>query len=72
LATDEAPKSMVASLGSIQNFCGFIGAALAPIVTGAIVQATGSFQMVFLVGAVLLVISTVSYGVFLKKPITAK
>lgn len=69
LATDVAPKNMVASLGSIQNFGGFIGASLAPIITGAIVQSTGSFEYVFLVGAVLLVVSAVSYGVFLKKPI---
>ncbi|UUZ82487.1 MFS transporter [Paenibacillus sp. P26] len=34
LATDVAPKNMVASLGSIQNFGGFIGASLAPIITG--------------------------------------
>ncbi|MEH7544872.1 MFS transporter [Neobacillus vireti] len=72
LATDVAPKNMVASLGSIQNFGGFIGAALAPIVTGAIVQATGSFEFVFLIGAVLLIVSAVSYGVFLKKPIEVK
>ena len=69
LATDVAPKNMVASLGSIQNFGGFIGAALAPIVTGAIVQATGSFEYVFAVGSVLLVISAISYGVFLQDPI---
>ncbi|MDN3019082.1 MFS transporter [Paenibacillus sp. BSR1-1] len=72
LATDVAPKNMVASLGSIQNFGGFVGASLAPIVTGAIVQTTGSFEYVFLVGAVLLVVSAVSYGIFLKKPITVK
>jgi sugar phosphate permease len=69
LATDVAPKKMVASLGSIQNFGGFIGASLAPIITGAIVQATGSFEYVFLVGAALLVVSAVSYGIFLMKPI---
>lgn len=71
LATDVAPKNMVASLGSIQNFGGFVGASLAPIVTGAIVQATGSFEYVFLIGSALLVVSAISYGVFLKKPITA-
>jgi D-galactonate transporter len=70
LATDVAPKNMVASLGSIQNFGGFVGASLAPIVTGAIVQSTGSFEYVFLIGAALLVVSAISYGVFLKKPIT--
>ncbi|MXQ53782.1 MFS transporter [Shimazuella alba] len=71
LATDVAPKNMVASLGSIQNFGGFIGAALAPIVTGAVVQSTGSFEYVFLIGAVLLIVSAISYGFFLKKPIVS-
>ncbi|WP_149733867.1 MFS transporter [Propionispora hippei] len=69
LATDVAPKNMVASLGSIQNFGGFIGAAIAPIVTGAIVQMTGSFEYVFLIGSVLLIVSAISYGMFLRKPI---
>jgi MFS family permease len=69
LATDVAPKNMVASLGAIQNFGGFIGAACAPIITGAIVQTTGSFEYAFLVGALFLIISAISYGVFLQKPI---
>ena len=69
LATDVAPKSMVASLGSIQNFGGFVGAALAPVVTGAVLQATGHFEYAFSIGTVLLVISALSYGVFLKKKI---
>lgn len=44
LATDVVPKSMVAFLGSIQNFGGFVGAALSPVVTGAVLQATGHFE----------------------------
>ena len=40
---DLAPLSVVASLTSIQNFFGNIGGLLAPIVTGYIVNATGSF-----------------------------
>lgn len=69
LATDVAPKSMVASLGSIQNFGGFVGAALAPVVTGAVLQWTGHFEYAFSIGTVLLIISALSYGVFLKKRI---
>lgn len=72
LATDVAPKNMVASLGSIQNFGGFLGAALAPIVTGYIVQQTGSFEYVFVIGAVLLIVSAISYGIFLQKPIKSE
>jgi MFS family permease len=71
LAADMAPRGQVASLGSIQNFAGFLGASLAPIVTGAIIQATGSFHNVFLVGAGLLLVGAVSYGVFLRKPVQA-
>jgi cyanate permease len=42
-----------ASLGSIQNFGGYLGGALAPTVTGFIVQATGTFVPALLVGAVI-------------------
>jgi len=70
LATDVAPKSMVASLGAIQNSAGYMGATLAPIVTGFIVQSTGSFNLVFVVGAGLCIVSAISYGFFLKEPIT--
>lgn len=66
LASDVAPSEQVASLGAIQNFGGFIGAALAPIVTGWLVDTTGNFNSVFLVGAVLLVVGAISYGFFVK------
>jgi len=45
LATVAAPPNRVASLGAVQNFGGFLGGALAPIVTGAIAQATHSFVL---------------------------
>ena len=38
LATAVAPRSRIASLGAIQNFGGFLGGALAPILTGYIAQ----------------------------------
>ena len=69
LAADIAPGEQVASLGAIQNFGGFLGAALAPVVTGYILDTTGSFNNVFLLGAGLLLLGALSYGVFLKKPI---
>lgn len=68
LAADVAPNSnQVASLGAIQNFGGFLGAAMAPIVTGVILDTTGNFNDVFLIGAGLLLLGALSYGVFLKK-----
>ncbi|MEX3106522.1 MULTISPECIES: MFS transporter [unclassified Streptomyces] len=67
LASDLAAPHQVASLGAIQNFGGFLGAALAPIVTGAILDATGnSYSLVFLVGGVLLLVGGISYLFFVK------
>ncbi|WP_224752774.1 MFS transporter [Metabacillus arenae] len=68
LAADIAPSNQVSSLGAIQNFGGFLGAALAPIMTGIILDQTGSFNNVFLLGAGFLLIGAISYGVFLKEP----
>ena len=69
LASDIADPRQVASLGSIQNFGGFLGAALAPAVTGFILEATGGdFTLVFLVGGLLLVVGALSYGLFVKEP----
>ncbi|MGY5956789.1 MFS transporter [Kosakonia sp. BK9b] len=71
LASDIAPKDQVASLGAIQNFGGFLGAALAPIVTGIILDATGKFTYVFLLGAGLLCLGALSYSLFVRKKISA-
>lgn len=69
LASDVAPVGRVASLGAIQNFGGFLGAALAPVVTGAILDATGgSYTLVFAAGGILLVLGAISYGVFVREP----
>ncbi|MEN0084222.1 MAG: MFS transporter [Leifsonia sp.] len=72
LASDVAPSNQVASLGAIQNFGGFIGAAVAPVVTGAILTATGgNYTLVFLVGGILLLVGALSYGLFVKQRTTA-
>ncbi|AZH83749.1 MFS transporter [Plantibacter sp. PA-3-X8] len=68
LASDIAPSNQVASLGAIQNFGGFMGAAVAPVVTGAILTATdGNYTLVFLIGGVLLLVGALSYGLFVKE-----
>lgn len=67
LASDIADKHQVASLGAIQNFGGFVGAATAPIVTGIILNATdGNYNLVFLVGGILLLVGAAAYGFFVK------
>lgn len=67
LASDIAEPNQVASLGAIQNFGGFLGAAVAPIVTGLILDSTGgNYTTVFLIGGLLLIVGAVSYGFFVK------
>ncbi len=61
LASVAAPANCTASLGSMMNFGGYIGGALAPTVTGFIVQATGSFEPALLVGAAMALMGALSY-----------
>ena len=67
LASDIAERHLVASLGAIQNFGGFLGAAVGPVVTGAILQATNSYDLVFLVAGILLLMGAISYGFFVRE-----
>lgn len=69
LASEVAPSGQVASLGSIQCFGGFTGAALAPFVAGLMLDLTGSFTPVFLLGAGLLCIGALSYGLLVRRRI---
>jgi sugar phosphate permease len=66
-----APTNCTASIGSMQNFGGYLGGALAPTVTGLIVQSTGSFVLALAVGAGIGVLSAASYLFMVKDPITA-
>ncbi|HYZ24484.1 MAG TPA: MFS transporter [Rhodopila sp.] len=72
LASVAAPANCTASLGSMMNFGGYIGGALAPTVTGFIVQATGSFEQALVVGALIALLGAMSYVVIVRRdPITA-
>ncbi|WP_397454102.1 MFS transporter [Pseudomonas lurida] len=68
LATAVAPANRVASLGSIQNFGGFVGGALAPILTGFIAQ-TWSFVPALLTGAAIALVGAMSYLFLVRNPI---
>jgi cyanate permease len=70
MATVVAPANCTASLGSIQNFFGYLGAALAPIVTGAIAAKTASFQPALLVGAAVAATGAVIHLVLVRHPMT--
>jgi sugar phosphate permease len=72
LASVAAPANCTASLGAIQNFGGYLGGALAPTVTGFIVQATGSFVPALLTSAVIGLVSALAYLVVIRgEPISA-
>jgi sugar phosphate permease len=72
LASVAAPSNLTASLGAIQNFGGYLGGALAPTITGFIVQATGSFVPALLVSACIVLVSALIYLVVIRTaPITS-
>jgi sugar phosphate permease len=72
LASVAAPSNCTASLGAIQNFGGYLGGALAPTITGFIVQGTGSFTPALLVSAGIGLVSALVYLIVIRpEPITS-
>jgi MFS family permease len=65
------PTNCTASIGAVQNFGGYLGGALAPTVTGLIVQHSGSFVPALVVGALIGVFSAACYLFVVDQPITA-
>lgn len=70
MATVAAPQNYAASLGSIQNFGGYLGGALAPVVTGYMVQATASFRSALLVAAGIALIAGLGHLILVRDPIS--
>jgi cyanate permease len=64
-----APGHFTASLGSIQNFGGYLGGALAPAVTGFIVERTGSFSQALMLSAAVSLVSAAVYLLLVRRPI---
>lgn len=72
LSSVAAPSNLTASLGAIQNFGGYLGGALAPTITGFIVQATGSFTPALLVSSGIGLFSALVYLIVIRRePITS-
>ncbi len=69
MAPIAAPANATASLGAMQNFGGYLGGALAPTVTGFIVQGTGSFVPAFLVAAAVALIAAIGYFLLVSEAI---
>ncbi|WP_158808536.1 MFS transporter [Beijerinckia sp. L45] len=72
LAAAVAPKSYVGSLAGMKTFGGYVGGALAPIATGYLAHATGSFEVALLVGASTGILSALSLLVAVRRPISAE
>lgn len=70
LAAEIAPASMVSSVSAIQNFGGYFGGALSPLVTGAIVDATGSYSIAFSLASVIGILGGACYLWWVKHPIS--
>src|SRR3569833_2356387 len=71
LSSVAVPTNCTASIGAVQNFGGYLGGALAPTVTGLIVQHTGSFVPALVVGGLIGVVSAGCYLFVVDEPITA-
>ena len=59
LVSAVAPQSYAASVSSIQNFGSYIGGTVSPVLTGYVVDQTGSFTVALGIGAVVTVMCSV-------------
>lgn len=64
-----APGQFTASLGSIQNFGGYLGGALAPAVTGYLVEHSGSFSSALYLSAAISLGAAACYLLLVRQPI---
>ena len=69
LAAVVTPPNTVATLEAIQNVGGSVGGSLAPLITGAIVQATGSFLPAFGLAGAIACASAIFYMTMTKRKI---
>ncbi|BDB28623.1 MFS transporter (plasmid) [Cupriavidus sp. P-10] len=69
LVSVAAPRRMVGSLSSLQNFGGYFGGSFAPLVTGIVVDQTHSFVNALLISAALAVVAAFIYLLVVREPI---
>ena len=66
-AADIAPQGMAAQTGGIQNLASGLGGVTAPVVTGFLLAATGSFYWPLLIAGFIMIASAASYVFLLGK-----
>jgi sugar phosphate permease len=71
LTTATAPQSYCTSIAGLMNFGGYLGGTVSPVVTGYVVDVTGSFVIAFAIGAGMSLIGAMALYFMLKTPITA-
>jgi MFS family permease len=69
LITAVAPQSQSASVSSIQNFGSYLGGTLSPLLTGIVVDRTGSFDLALALGAAFMIAGAFFYGVVVRDAI---
>jgi sugar phosphate permease len=72
LVSVAAPRHLVASLGSIQNFGGYFGGSFAPFITGVVVEQTHSFVDAFLISAGVSFAAALVYMFVVRAPIAER
>ena len=72
LTTAVAPQSYCTSIAGLMNFGGYLGGTVSPVVTGYVVDTTGSFVGAFAIGAVMSVIGAAALYVMLRTPISSE
>jgi sugar phosphate permease len=72
LVSVAAPRHLVASLGSIQNFGGYFGGSFAPFITGLVVDRTHSFVNAFLISAGVSFAAALVYMFVVRVPIAER
>jgi sugar phosphate permease len=70
LAAAVAPESHVASMAGFKGFGGYVGAALAPIVTGFLAQETHSFEAALLISAAAGLLAACCFWLGVRGPIS--
>jgi MFS family permease len=64
-----APAHLVGSVGSLQNFCSFLFASVAPVLTGWFLDRTHSFHIALVICACVTFLGAMAYLTLVQKPI---